>query len=168
MTAPDDAVGGAHERVVAREFFAAALYMALVLLAALVTVPQERLPDDSTLVATLVGTAVGLVLAHWLAFRLAAHLTADGGFWMASAAREAGAQVLGGLTVALVAAAPFLVLEGSEALQFSLILLAALPAVTGLAIARLRGLAWVRSVVTAAVVLGLAVLVVVVKSALGH
>jgi hypothetical protein len=59
-----------HAQLVAREFFAAALYTALVLLAALVAVPVDRLPDDADLVATMAGTAIGLVLAHWLAFRL--------------------------------------------------------------------------------------------------
>jgi hypothetical protein len=157
-----------HTQVVAREFFAAALYMALVLLAALVAVPVDRLPGDADLVATMAGTAIGLVLAHWLAFRLAAHLTAEGGFGAASAAREAGAQIMGGLAVALVASVPFLVLDGEDALSVTLVLLVALPAVTGLAIARLRGRSWVESVVTAGIVLGIAVLVVVVKVALGH
>jgi hypothetical protein len=157
-----------HTQVVAREFFAAALYMALVLLAALVAVPVDRLPGDADLVATMAGTAIGLVLAHWLAFRLAAHLTAEGGFGAASAAREAGAQITGGLAVALVASVPFLVLDGEDALSFTLVLLAALPALTGLAIARLRGRSWVESVITAGIVFGIAVLVVVVKATLGH
>ena len=64
---PDDA----EERLAAREFFAAALYMALVLLAALVAVPTDRLPPDADVVGLLVGSAIGLTLAHWLAFRLA-------------------------------------------------------------------------------------------------
>jgi hypothetical protein len=157
-----------HAQLVAREFFAAALYTALVLLAALVAVPVDRLPDDADLVATMAGTAIGLVLAHWLAFRLAAHLTAEGGFGAASAAREAGAQILGGLAVALVASVPFLLLDGKDALRITLILLAALPAVTGLAVARLRGRSWVESVVTAGIVLGIAALVVAIKVALGH
>jgi hypothetical protein len=144
---------------------AAALYMALVLLAALVAVPVDRLPGDADLVATM---AIGLVLAHWLAFRLAAHLTAEAGFGAASAAREAGAQIMGSLAVALVASVPFLVLDGEDAPSVTLVLLAALPAVTGLAIARLRGRSWVESVVTAGMVFGIAALVVVVKVALSH
>jgi hypothetical protein len=167
MTAPDG-TPGAHDATIAREFFAAALYLALVLLAALVVLPAERVPDDAALVGTLVGTAVGLVLAHWLAFRLAAHLTAGGGFAAASAAREAGAQVLGGVAVALVAALPFVVLDGEDALRVTLVVLAALPALTGLAIARLRGRTWPFSLMTAGAVLVLAVLVVAVKVALGH
>jgi hypothetical protein len=75
---------------------------------------------------------------------------------------------LGGLAVALVASVPFLLLDGKDALRITLILLAALPAVTGLAVARLRGRSWVESVVTAGIVLGIAALVVAIKVALGH
>lgn len=66
----------AHGRLLAREYLASALYLALVLLTALVALPAARLPEDGALVATLIGTALGLMLAHWLAFRMAAHLTA--------------------------------------------------------------------------------------------
>jgi len=157
-----------HRRVLARELLAAALYMALVLLAALVAFPVQRLPDDHVVVATLVGTALGLILAHWLAFRLAAHLTDEGGVWSGSAPQEAGAQVAGGVGVALLASVPFLVLDGAEALRVSLLLLAAMPALTGLAIARLRGRSWVSSGIAAAIVVGLAVTIVEIKAAVGH
>ena len=169
MTAPappDDHVR--HRRLLSLELFASALYMALVLLAALVVLPVEQLPADETVVALLIGTAVGLVAAHWLAFRLAAHLTEEGGSSPRTAAQEAGAQVAGGLAVALVAAVPFVVADGQSALRGSLLLLAALPALTGLAIGRLRGRSWLRSGVFAALVLAAALLVVLVKTALGH
>lgn len=155
-------------RLVAREFSAAALYMALVLLAALVAVPTERLPPDEAVAGLLLGSAVGLMLAHWLSFRLAAHLTMEGGFATQSAAREAGAQIGGGVAVAMVAALPFLLLDGRSALTSSLVLLAALPALAGLSIARLRGRSWLSSLITGAVVLTVAILVVLVKAALGH
>jgi hypothetical protein len=155
-------------RVTAREFFAAALYMALVLLAALVAVPTDRLPPDEAVAGLLVGSAIGLTLAHWLAFRLAANLTVEGGFATESAAREAGAQIGGGLAVAAVAALPFLLLHGEAALIGSLVLLAALPALTGIAIARLRGRPWLSSLVFGAIVLSASAVVVLVKSALGH
>jgi hypothetical protein len=151
----------------AREFYSAALYMALVLLAALVALPVERLPDDQVLIATLIGTAVGLILAHWLAFRLASHLT-EGGFSAASAAEEAGAQIAGGVAVALVASAPFVLLDGATALRIALLLLAAMPALTGLAIARMRGRRWLSSTITAAVVFAIAVVIVEIKAAVGH
>lgn len=163
-----DTAADEETRLAAREFFAAALYMALVLLAALVAVPTERLPSDESVVGLLIGSAIGLTLAHWLAFRLAAHLTEEGGFAAQSAAREAAAQILGGFGVAALAAMPFLLLEGEAALTGALVVLAAMPALTGLAIARLRGRSWLSSLVTAAVVLLLAVLVVLVKGGLGH
>jgi hypothetical protein len=156
-----------HAQLVAREFFAAALYTALVLLAALVAVPVDRLPDDADLVGHDGGDG-DRAGPGALAGLPAAHLTAEGGFGAASAAREAGAQILGGLAVALVASVPFLLLDGKDALRITLILLAALPAVTGLAVARLRGRSWVESVVTAGIVLGIAALVVAIKVALGH
>ncbi|MDO8150415.1 hypothetical protein [Isoptericola sp. b408] len=158
----------AEARLAAREFFASALYMALVLLAALVAVPTDRLPSDEAVAGLLVGSAIGLTLAHWLAFRLASHLTEGGGFATESAAREAGAQIAGGVAVAAVAALPFLLLDGAAALIGSLVLLATLPAVTGVAIARLRGRPWLTSLVTGAVALTLAAVVVLVKSAVGH
>ncbi len=155
-------------RLAAREFFAAALYMALVLLAVLVAVPKDRLPPDADVAGLLVGSAIGLTLAHWLAFRLAAHLTEEGGFATESAVREAGAQVGGGVAVAAIASLPFLLLDGEAALIGSLVMLAALPALTGMAIARLRGRSWLPTIVTGAIVLALAVVVVLVKTALGH
>lgn len=155
-------------RLAAREFFAAALYMALVLLAVLVAVPTESLPPDEAVVGLLIGSAIGLTLAHWFAFRLAAHLTEEGGFAAQSAAREAAAQVAGGVGVAVLAAVPFLLLAGEAALTGALVVLAAMPALTGLAIARLRGRSWLPSLAAAAVVLLLAVVVVLVKEGLGH
>lgn len=163
-----DTAADEETRLAAREFFAAALYMALVLLAVLVAVPTESLPPDESVVGLLIGSAIGLTLAHWLAFRLAAHLTEEGGFAAQSAAREAAAQVAGGVGVAALAAVPFVLLDGEAALTGALVVLAALPALTGLAIARLRGRSWLSSLVTAAVVLLLAFVVVLVKEGLGH
>jgi hypothetical protein len=164
MAKPDEDVG---RRTAAREFFAAALYMALVQWAALVAVPTERIPDSGTVVALLLGTAVGLVLAHWLAFRLAAHLT-EGGFAAASAAREAGSQVAGGLSVGVIAALPFVFVDAETAIQIAVVILAALPALTGMAIARLRDRSWGASVVFGGAVLIAALAVVAVKAAAGH
>lgn len=155
-------------RLAAREFLAAGLYMALVLLAVLVAVPMESLPSDESMVGLLIGSAVGLTLAHWLAFRLAAHLTEEDGFAAQSAMKEAAAQIAGGVAVAALATAPFVLLDGKAALNGALIVLAALPAMTGLAIARLRGRSWLWSLVTAAVVLLLAIVVVLIKEGLGH
>ena len=158
----------AHQRVLFRELLASAMYVALVLLAALIAVPHDRLPPDGDIVRLMIGTAVGLLLAHWLAFRLAARITAEDGGWTPSAAQEASAQLMGGLAVAVLAAAPFLVLDGTAARVGSLLILAALPAVTGCLISRLRGRSWVFALTAGGLVLAIAVGVVAVKNTLGH
>jgi hypothetical protein len=158
----------AHRRLLAREFMATALYLAVVLLAALVAVPRDQLPEDRYLVLTLLGTSFGLVLAHWFAFRLAAHLTAYGGFHPPSAGEEALAQIAGGASVAVLASIPFLVTDGDTALALSLIVLAVLPAMTGAAIARLRGRSWLASGVFAGFMLILTATVVAIKNVVGH
>ena len=155
-------------RLVLREFLASALYLALVLLAVLVAAPDDRLPAEGPLVGLLVGTAIGLPFAHWFAFRLAADLTAldETDAW--AAGKEALAQIAGGVAVVLVAAAPFVVLDGAAARDASRLMLAALPAVSGAAIARVRGRSWPWVVVAGVVAFGVAVVVVAVKNAAGH
>lgn len=157
-----------HRRALAREFLASALYVAIVLLTALVALPKARLPSDTSVVATMVGTAVGLIAAHFVAFRLAAHMTSEEGVAPAPVLEEAGAGFAGGLVVAILAALPFALLDGQDALLATLIALAILPALMGLAIARLRGYSWAASVVTAGLVLIMALAVVGLKTTLGH
>jgi hypothetical protein len=157
-----------HRRALAREFFASALYVALVLLATLVAVPRDRLPSDHAVLATLFGTALGLVLAHFVAFRYAAHFTAEAGRAGAPLIQEALAGLAGGLVVALVAAVPYVLFEGDDALLGALIALAVIPAVMGFAIARLRGKSRTRSFGAAGIALIAAMAVVYVKDFLGH
>jgi hypothetical protein len=178
MSTPPPTTGGplgaagsphpSHVRALAREFFASALYVAMVLLTALVALPKDRLPSDGSVVATLFGTALGLILAHFVAFRLAAHFTAESGIAPAPVAQEAGAGLAGGLVVATLAALPFAVLNGQDALIATLIALAILPAIMGVAIARLRGRAWGVSLIAGGIALGLALVVVGAKYALSH
>jgi hypothetical protein len=154
---------------VVREFVTAALYVAIVLLALLAALPRDRiLVEGSAIGGLLVGSAVGLVVAHWLAFRLAVHLTSPDRVSAHDATAEAAAQIAGGLAVGLIAAAPFVLTEPEPALLLSLLLLAALPALAGAAIARLRGRSWVTAAITAVVVLAMTAIVVGVKNALGH
>ena len=158
----------AHQRVLAREALASGLYVALVLLAALIAIPAEQLPSDADMAGLVVGTALGLLLAHWLAFRLAARMTTEQGDWTPSAAQEAAAQFAGGLAVAVLAAAPFVVLDAESARIAALAALAALPALAGCLIARLRGRTWLFAVTTGLLVLILATGVVAAKNLLGH
>jgi hypothetical protein len=69
--------------------------------------------------------------------------------------------------VATLAALPFAVLNGENALIATLIALAILPAVMGVAIARLRGRTWGVSLLSGGAALGLALVVVSAKYALG-
>jgi hypothetical protein len=165
---PADSEQAAHRRALAREFFASALYVALVLLAALVAMPRTRLPSDHAVVATLFGTALGLILAHFVAFRFAAHFTAETGRAETPIIQEAAAGMAGGLLVAVVAAIPYFVFEGDDALLGSLLALATLPAIMGGAIARLRGRSWTQSLVAACLALLAAMVVVYIKDFLGH
>lgn len=151
-----------------REALTSGLYLALVLLGAIVATPDDSLPSDAVAVRLLLGTALGLVLAHLLAFRLAARLTHSSGDLTMIAAREAGAQIVGSLVVAGAATIPFLLLDGRSARIGALLVLAALPAISGLVIGRLNGLGWSRALLWASLVLVLAVTVVVVKASVSH
>jgi hypothetical protein len=157
-----------HVRAVAREFLAAALYLGIVLLAALAAVPRDRLPDDGVIVGTMLGVSVGLVLAHWYAFRLASHVTSETGRRPAEAAQEAGAQIAGGVSVAVLASLPFLITDGDAALTLAFAVLAALPPLTGAAIARLRGGSWLVTGLLAGGTLVVTTVIVLVKNAFGH
>lgn len=155
-------------RQLAREAVASALYLALVLLAAIVAIPTDRFPDDGDAVRILLGTAVGLVGAHWLAFRLAARLTSADGDWTPTAAQEAAAQIVGAVCVALLAAVPFVALDGLVAARAAMFVLAVLPAIAGALIARLNGRSWFSTVLMALGVLVTAAVVVTVKSVMSH
>ena len=165
---PGDDEESLHRRALAREFFASALYVALVLLAALVALPRDRLPTDHAVMATLFGTALGLVLAHFVAFRFAAHFTAEAGRAEAPLIQEAAAGMAGGLLVAFIAGVPYVLFDGDDALLGSLIALATLPAIMGGAIARLRGRSRTQSLAAAGLALVAAMVVVYVKDFLGH
>jgi DMSO reductase anchor subunit len=165
---PGNDEASVHRRALAREFFASALYVALVLLATLVAVPRDRLPSDHAVMASMIGTALGLILAHFVAFRYAAHFTAEAGRADTPLVQEALAGLAGGMSVALVASIPYVVFEGDDALLGALVVLGTLPAIMGGAIARLRGYSRTRSLGAAGMALIAASLVVYVKDFLGH
>jgi hypothetical protein len=137
--------------------------VAVVLLAALVAPPKARLPGDATVVATLIGTALALVVAHFVAFRLAADLTSESGVAPPPILKEARAGLAGGLSVAALSGQPYALSAGQDALLMTLIALATLPALTGLAIARLRGRSWGTSLLAAGAAPLIALPVVLLK-----
>jgi hypothetical protein len=160
--------GPEHRQRVRREFVANALYVDLVILAGLVVVPADEIPEDRTEVAVLIlGGSFGLLAAHWLAFRLAVQVTTVGN-WHKAASQEAAAQLAGGLGVAVLAVLPFLVFSGTTALRGALVALVAPLVAVGLAIGRLRGLPWFESAIVALIALLVSGVVVGVKIGVGH
>jgi len=79
-----------------------------------------------------------------------------------------GHESAGGLAAAVVAAFPFIILNGPNALVLARWLLAALPALTGYAIARERGNTPVRAFTVTLIVGAAGLAVVAIKSALAH
>lgn len=151
-----------------REFLASALYVALVLLAALLTIPHSQVQNRTHAPLLLLGTALGLTLAHWFAFRLASGITDEAGAISTQAAREAVAQVAGGMTVAVIASVPYLFLSGSTAWSVSMLVLVALLGLAGFSIARLRQQTLFWSAIVVLVVLALAFTIVSIKIAVSH
>lgn len=156
-----------HHELLFREALASALYVAIVLVGAVIAIPAETLPQDLDMVFLILGTAAGLVLAHWFAFRLASQLAGSGSHPQ-GAVEEAAAQLVGGLAVAALAAAPYLIFDGRTARSVSLAILIALPGVTGALVVHRRGGSHLRAVGWAVVMCGAAIAVVVVKSLLTH
>jgi hypothetical protein len=142
---------GAHDEktVLLREFVVSALYLSLALWATALIIPPEVLPSKWIVVAEVFGIAVGLLLMHWLAFSLAVELV-DHAKLDALLFKEGAAQIAGGLAVAAVAVLPVIVMDRMNlALTATLWLLAAIPALTGYAIARKRGESRTRSLMIA-------------------
>jgi hypothetical protein len=157
-----------YDTAITREFLASALYVALVLLAALATIPATRVQDRVHAIGLMLGTALGLTLAHWFAFRLASGLSDESGQISKHAGQEALAQVAGGMTIAVLAAIPYLFVSGKTAWSISGFILTGLLALTGVAIGRLRGWSWVWTLIAAAVVLAAGAAIALVKAILVH
>lgn len=143
-----------------------ALYLAIVLYAALIALPEEERLDVGLSVAMIWGTAVGLALAHWFAFGLAAWLVA-GGRPGATERRLARAQLTAAATVAALASLPLLLL-GGDAYEATEGALAMLIAGTGYATGRHAGEGVGKSVILAAIVLAVAAAIITFKAAVGH
>jgi hypothetical protein len=158
----------ARRHEVEREFIANALYLGIVLYAALAVIPAEDLPSDHDLVLLILGTGAGLVLAHWFAFHVAASALSPRGRTRDHETEEAAAQVAGGTTVAIVGALPFLIWNGETAVHVTQYILGFLPAVAGYAIGRQRGHSILVSTLVAAGVLVIATLITILKVNVGH
>ena len=153
---------------VEREFIANALYLGIVLYAALAVIPPNHLPSDGEMVLFILGTGAGLVLAHWFAFHVAASAMSPRGRTHDSETEEAGAQVAGGVTVALIGCVPFIFFDGETAVHVTQFVLGVLPALAGYAIGRRRGHSVLQSALVALAVLAIATLITIFKVNVAH
>lgn len=161
---PDHADGMRSEAV--REAVSMALYQSLSLLAVLLATPEPDADRAGGAIALTVAlTGIGLLLAHTIAFRLSSRLMSSGDL-TPEARRLVGAQLRGALPVVVVAALPPL-FWGSTGLIVSEALLLLFVAVTGYLAVR-QGHSRVRSLVYLAGLLVMIVLLMVIKTAVGH
>ena len=158
----------AHHRVeLLKEAFTMALYVAICLLAALIALPESAV-EHTDLAGLVWGVTVGLALAHLFAFRLSARLVGAGAVRREDV-ESGGVQLLGAAAIALPASVVVLLLPTSAELEVVELLLAGFIALTGFAVARGSGAGLLRSLVYAAAMLVVAVLIAVLKNVLaGH
>lgn len=143
-----------------------ALYISLSLLAVLVAFPKNDHLSGLAAAATLLATAVGLVLAHHVAFRLSSRLV-DQGLVTTESLEALGAQMAGALPVAIVAALPPIIFEGSTGRVLSEVLLIGFVAGVGyVAVRQTAGRG--RSLLYVAGLVVVIALVVWVKTLVGH
>jgi hypothetical protein len=161
-------VTGARRHAVEREFVANGLYLGIVLYVALAVIPTDDLPSDTECVVLILGTGAGLILAHWFSFHVAASALSPEGRTRDHETEEAGAQVAGGVTVAVFGAIPFLFFDGELAVNVTQFLLGLLPALAGYAIGRRRGHSRLLSTAVAAGVLAIASVITLLKVLVAH
>lgn len=144
-----------------REGVMMAVYVSLSLLAVMIA-----WPGDIGAAAVAV-TSLGLVLAHRFAFRISTQLVNEGRL-DAEHLEVLGAQLVGGLLVTVVAMLPLLVLEGETSVLVAELLLVAFIGAAGYAAARSRSAPPLRAAFYMARVIGLALLVIAVKTFSAH
>ena len=149
-----------------REAVTMALYVSLSLLAVLVALPPGTELSQTDLAVTVLITAVALLLAHQVAFRLSTRLV-NKGLLDEAGVRLLSAQSAGGLATAAVASLPVFLL-GPEGIRVSEFLLLAFVAATGYRAARSIPASRVRALGYVAFVVVVVLLVLGVKSLVGH
>jgi hypothetical protein len=154
----------AHRRELIREGVTMALYISLSLLAVMVALPPDISPAaSSTPALALFVTAFGLLIAHALAFRISARLAHRGR--LASEHLELlGVQIVGGLAVTIVAAAPVLLFGAATGVLVAELLLVAFIAVVAYAAVRMVPVSRGRAVTYVAAVVLLALVAVGIKN----
>ena len=143
------------------------LYVSIVLMGAIATVPAKDLDEDVEVAAVIWGSALGLALAHWFAFNASAHLFRGEGIRREDL-REGIWEVFAALAVAVVATVPLLLFADTTGAAVSLIALAGVVTVVAYVASRHGGLSRTRALLRGGVTMVLAVIVAIVKIWLGH
>jgi hypothetical protein len=145
-----------------------ALYVSVVLLAALVALEDGATHDDGEMLGLIWGTTLGLALAHYFAFRVASRLVRGTTFHKRDG-EIALAQLGGAALVAALCSIPVLLFPDSSKNDFVRLELAFLLGIAGYAAGRTGGTTRLRSLATGLIVLALGVGVALAKNALlGH
>ncbi len=144
-----------------------ALYVSIVLLAAMVAIDGDELVHDRELFYLIWGTTLGLAIAHWVAFTMASGLV-RGGFDRESTVL-ALTQLTGATAVALVCTLPVLLLPGDSQADVVRLVLGLILGLTGYMTARHHGAGAVRSATAGGVALGIGLAAALIKNVLsGH
>jgi hypothetical protein len=144
-----------------------ALYLAIVIFAELIAIPEDGRLDRAESIALIWGSAVGLALAHLFAFELSAAFVV---------ARRPGiairhlafAQVAAAGSVAAAASVPILVLGEEPGYEIAEALLALLIGGVAFVTARHAGTSRARSAAFAALMLALAGAIIALKGLVFH
>jgi len=179
MTSTNRASGLDDDRIDAlREAMTMVLYLSIVLLATLATLPSgvDSAGDGHGaggvhglgLVGLIWGTTIGLALAHWFAFRLTARAFSAGKV-SDKDVRVGLAQMAGAASVAVLCTIPVLVIGDAGEVQVTAFVPAVIVGVAGYFVARGAGRTKTQSLIVAAVVMLLGLTVAAVKNFLiGH
>lgn len=143
------------------------LYVSVVLMGAIATIPANDLDEDVEVAAVIWGSALGLALAHWFAFNASAHLFRGEGI-NADELREGVWEALAALAVAVAATVPLLLLDETLAAAVSLITLALVVTAVAYVASRHGGLSRGRALLRGGVTVVIATIVAVIKIRLGH
>lgn len=147
-----------------------ALYISIVLLAAIVSLPDHFAAESdqglNTLLFTIWGTTIGLALAHWFAFNVAA-VGFRGGHLTRMDLQTVGAQLSGAATVALVTTIPLLLAHGDYFWDAAFIGPALVLTVAGYFVARWSGRTRMTSLIIGVLVLAAGLGIALIKGFLG-
>lgn len=148
-----------------KEAYTMALYVAVCLIAALIAMPEG---EEGHVIGIVWGITIGLALAHFFAFRVSARLVGAGRV-RSEDFKAAAVQLLGAAVVGLLATISALLFPESVELVAVELVLAAFIACVGYAVARVGGASPARAVISALIVLVIAVAIALIKNGLaGH